>query len=214
MKKAAVGFRVHSGWSAVVAVCVEAGAPAVLHRERVHLVEEFTYRLRQPYHTAKKMPLAQAREFVSRVQATARDMAYGAIGKLRLDLEQRGYKLGSAALLLASGRPLPELERILASHAMIHTADGELFREALTRASVRCGLQVMSVKEKELAEEAAQSFGLTEVAVLKRITELGRQLRAPWSQDEKYSALGAWLALSDGIGCRKRTQTGKRGKAI
>ncbi len=211
MKKAAVGFRVHSGWSAVVAVCVEDGAPTVLHRERVHLVEEFTYRFRQPYHTAKKMSLAEARDFVSRVQATARDMAYGTIGKLRLDLERRGYKLGSGALLLASGRPLPELAKILASHAMIHTADGELFREALTRASVRCGLQVLSVKEKELAEEAAQSFGLGEAAVLKRITELGRPLGAPWSQDEKYAALGAWLALSDGRGCRKRTQTGKCG---
>jgi hypothetical protein len=138
-------------------------------------------------------------------------MAYGAIGKLGLDLEQRGYKLSSGALLLASGRPLPEFEKILASHAMIHTADGELFREALTRASVRCGLQVLSVKEKELTGEAAHSFGLTEVAVLKRITELGRPLRAPWAQDEKYAALGAWLALSAGSGCRKRTQTGKCG---
>ena len=34
MKQAAVGFRVHSGWSAAVVVCLEKGAPAVLRRQR------------------------------------------------------------------------------------------------------------------------------------------------------------------------------------
>jgi hypothetical protein len=211
MRKATVGFRVHSGWSAVVAVSLEDGSPAVLHRERAHLVEKFTYRFRQPYHTAEKMSLADAHEFVSKAQKTAKDMAYRAIGKLQSDLGDRGYKLTTGALLLASGRPLPELEKILASHAMIHTADGELFREALTRASIRCGLQLVCVKEKELAGEAAQSLGLTEAVVQKRIAELGRPLGPPWSQDEKYAALAAWLAFSDGSSAAHRTQTGGHG---
>ena len=38
MKQAAVGFRVHSGWSALVTVSLENGSPTVLSRERVHLV--------------------------------------------------------------------------------------------------------------------------------------------------------------------------------
>ncbi len=42
MKTAAVGFRAHSGWSAVVAVCLEKGAPVLLHRHRAQLVETFT----------------------------------------------------------------------------------------------------------------------------------------------------------------------------
>jgi len=53
-------FRVHSGWAAAVAVCVNKGAPVVLARQRVHLVETFTYEFRQPYHTAEKMLLGQA----------------------------------------------------------------------------------------------------------------------------------------------------------
>ena len=57
MKQATVGFRTHSGWAAMVAVSVEKGAPHVLARERVHLVETFTYRFRQPYHTAAKLPI-------------------------------------------------------------------------------------------------------------------------------------------------------------
>jgi len=41
MKQAAVGFRVHSGWSALVTVSLENDVPRVVSRERVHLVETF-----------------------------------------------------------------------------------------------------------------------------------------------------------------------------
>ncbi|HUN62242.1 MAG TPA: hypothetical protein VMU53_09635 [Candidatus Sulfotelmatobacter sp.] len=201
MKNASVGFRVHSGWSAMAAVCLEKGGPKVLHRERIHLVEEFTYRLRQPYHTAEKMPLVEARKFIGQAQATAKAMAERSIRSLQKQLKQLNYDLHCAALLLASGKPLPELEMILASHAMIHTADGELFREALTRASVRCGLQVVSLKEKEVAAEAGQVLGLAEAAVSKRVAEMGRELGAPWGQDEKLAALAAWLALAGDDKC-------------
>jgi hypothetical protein len=201
VKNAAVGFRVHSGWSAMVAVCLENGGPKVLHRERIHLVKEFTYRLRQPYHTAEKLPLAEAGEFIRKVQTTAKAMGQRSIRKLQAELQRSDYALNCAALLLASGKALPDLEKILASHAMIHTADGELFREALTRASVRCGLQVVSLKEKEVAAETGQVLGLAEAAVSKRVAEMGKELGAPWSQDEKLSALAAWLALAGDKKC-------------
>lgn len=201
MKNAAVGFRVHSGWSAMVAVCLEEGVPKVVHRERIHLVEEFTYRFRQPYHTAERLSLVEAREFIRRAQTTAKGMAHRSIRGLQKQLKRDGYGLNCAALLLASGKALPELEKILASHAMIHTADGELFRAALTRASVRCGLQVVSLKEKSVVAEAGQVLGLAEAAVSKRVAEMGRELGAPWSQDEKLAALAAWLALAGDKKC-------------
>src|SRR5271169_1014949 len=160
MKQAAIGFRVHSGWSAVVTVCLEKGAPVVLQRKRPELVEKFTYTFRQPYHTAARMELAEARRFILQVRAKARERAFSAIHGLKAELEELGYQLNRGALLLASGRPLPELEKILASHALIHTADGELFRESLLHASERCGLAVMSIKERELLEQAASAFRL------------------------------------------------------
>jgi hypothetical protein len=197
MKNAAIGFRVHSGWAAVVAVCVEKGAPAVLAKQRVHLVETFTYEFRQPYHTAEKMLLGQAREFIARMQAEARRLAYGAIRELASRTQEQGAKLTRSGLLLASGRPLPVLEKILASHALIHTADGELFREALLHASARCGLKEFTIKEKELLNRAGQVLRAKPNDLLRRVTELGREFGAPWSQDEKFATLAAWLALRD-----------------
>jgi hypothetical protein len=195
MKKAAVGFRVHSGWTALVAVSIEKGLPVVLSRQRVQLVETFSYRFRQPYHTGERMGPAEAGKFIEQVRAEAESLAYHSLHQVRADLETQGYSLDRGALLLASGRPLPELEKILASHALIHTADGELFREAIRNASGRCGLQVISTRERELLERCSESFSLATKNILNRVTQLGKPFGAPWSQDEKFATLVAWLAL-------------------
>ncbi len=203
MKEAALGFRVHSGWAALVAVCVDKGAPCVLARERVHLVETFTYEFRQPYHTAKKMLLGQAHEFVERARDQARRLAHGAIRGLQSSLQKQGIALKSCGVLLASGKPIPELDKILASHALIHTADGELFRDALSSAAKRCGLETVGIKEKELLESAKQALRVEPATLLRRLTELGKPFGSPWSQDEKFATLAAWLALQ---GASKRLQ--------
>jgi hypothetical protein len=195
MKQAALGFRVHSGWAALVAVAVEDGAPYVLARARPHLVKAFTYQFRQPYHTAAELPRDEASEFISRVRKEARDLAYRAIHEIQADMQKQGFKLSRAALLLASGKRLPALDKILASHALIHTADGELFREALLHANTRCGLSTISVKERELLDQAAETLRLRPDALLRRVTELGRPHGSPWSQDEKFATIIAWLGL-------------------
>jgi hypothetical protein len=197
VKEAAVGFRVHSGWAAMVAVTIENAGPSVVAKKRPHLVETFTYAFRQPYHTAQKMALGEAREFVKRVQNEARSLAYRAIRGLQSDSQEQGIQLTSAGLLFASGRLLPTLEKILASHALIHTADGELFREAILHACARCGLRTAGIKEKELLEHAKSVLRLKPAALVRRVSELGKPFGSPWSQDEKFAALAAWLALAE-----------------
>ena len=194
-KQAAVGFRVHSGWAAAVAVSLEKGEPVVLGRRRVQLVDTFTYEFRQPYHTAEKMLLGQAREFLVRMQDEARRLAYGEVKELATRTEEQGVKLTRCALLLASGRTLPALEKILASHPLIHTADGEHFREAVVHASGRCGLRDFRIKEKELLERAEAVLRVKSAALMRRVTEMGKPHGAPWSQDEKFATLAAWVAL-------------------
>ena len=195
-REAAVGFRVHSGWAAVVVVWLEKGAPVVLERKRAHLVKTFSYTFRQPYHTAEKMPLAEAQKFVAQVQTEARELAYRVVHEMQSSLDNLKIKLTRGSLLLASGRPLPDLEKILASHALIHTADGELFREAIVHGCTRCGLKMESVKERALLEGAGAAFHLKTAELMRRVTELGKPFGSPWSQDEKFATLAAWLSLA------------------
>jgi hypothetical protein len=197
MKQAAVGFRVHSGWSALVTVSLENGAPTVLSRERVHLVETFSYRFRQPYHTAEKMPLEKARAFVAGVLSGAKQLATQALRSTQAELGRQGFQVERCALLLASGRTLPSLDRILLSHALIHTADGELFRDALRHSSADCGLEMVCIKERELLDRGVKTLRAKREKLLRRLTELGSDFGSPWTQDEKYAALAAWLVLVD-----------------
>ena len=195
MKKAAIGFRVHSGWTALVAVSFEEGVPTVLSRQRLQLVETFSFKFRQPFHTAEKMRFKDASKFISGVRTAAEHIAYRSLHAIQLDLKKLGYQLDRVAVLLASGKRLPELEKILRSHALIHTADGELFREVLRRASTRCGLQITCIKERALLEQCTEAFSLKVPELLRRVTELGRSFGSPWSQDEKFATLAAWLVV-------------------
>jgi hypothetical protein len=197
MKQAAVGFRVHSGWSALVTLSLESGAPVVLGCERVHLVKTFNYKFRQPYHTAERMPIDKAGAFVDGARSEAKELATRALCSTRAELQKQGYELTRCALLLASGRTLPGLEGILKSHALIHTADGELFREALRCSSADCGLEMACIRERELLEHGVKTRRTRRDKLLRRLTELGSAFGSPWTQDEKYAALAAWLVLAD-----------------
>ena len=197
MKQAAVGFRVHSGWSALVTVSLENDAPRVVSRERVHLVDTFIYKFRQPYHTAGRMPLEKARAFVEGSLSEAKRLAGSALRSTQKELGKQGYELARGALLLASGKALPGLESILLSHALIHTADGEHFREALRHACADCGVEIACIRDRELLERGVKSLGMKREKLLRRLTELGGGFGSPWTQDEKYAALAAWLVLAE-----------------
>lgn len=196
MKQAAVGFRAHSGWTALVALTVTKGSPAILVRERVHLVESFTYRFRQPYHTAKNMPQKEAPEFISKLQAEAGALAFKAIQQTQAQLQAQGYELNRCGLLLASGRTLPDLAHILASHSLMHAADGEFFRGAILDAADRCSLEATTIKERDVLDSASKALRLKPAQLMRRIADLGRVLGPPWSQDEKLASLAAWTALA------------------
>ena len=196
MKSAAVGFRVHSGWTSLVVVALEKGKPIVLARRRPRLVQTFSYTFRQPYHTAEKMNLEEAEAFLEKLRDETRLLAVEALKAARSDVAQQGYRVTRAALLTASGRPLPELAKILAAHTLIHTADGEFFREAISQACTTHRLTLGSVKERELMRVACSQLRSRSASLTRFVTELGKPLGAPWSQDEKFAALAAWLELA------------------
>lgn len=194
--EAALGFRSHSGWAVLVAVAGSTQEPAVILRRRITLSRRTP---RQPFHAAEGRPHAAAAALVRRATDEARGLAARAVEEAVAELRTQGHEAVAGAVLLAAGRPLPELRAILASHALIHAAEGELFRDVLRQASEGCGLRVMGVRERDLEAEARQSLGRSGPDLQRRLAEWGRVMGSPWTQDEKRAALAAWLALDDSL---------------
>jgi hypothetical protein len=192
---AALGFRAHSGWAALVALAGTLRLPAVLVRRRIELVDPAASGARQPFHEAEGKKLPKAREIIRRCSSDANRLARKAFREVVAELGKNGHRVAGCGLLLASGRPLPALEAILASHALIHTADGELFRDALAGASEDSGVPVTRIREKELLPRVTADLRISADGLQLAIRELGRSLGPPWTQDEKYAALAGWLAL-------------------
>jgi hypothetical protein len=199
-KRAAVGFRAHSGWAALVAVAGPLDAPVVVDRRRLELANPDVPGSAQPYHAAEGRRFAQAEQIVRRCADGARTLARQGLKGAVEDLRRMGQKPVASGLLLASGRPLPELAKVLASHALIHTADGELYRDALTDAAAHCRLPLLRVREREAMARAVQVLKVPEPVLARRLGEMGRPMGPPWRQDEKLAALIAWLALADATG--------------
>jgi len=192
----ALGFRVHSGWAAAVAMGGSVEAPTIIQRWRLELVDRAIPGAVQPYHAAAEMPLHEAEDFLRSCAETTRSLAHTAVQHVVGALSETRYQLSGACILMGSGRPSPQLAATLASHALIHTAEGEFFRDAVKRACESCGLAVSCIKERELLHEASTALGIPVRELTHRISSLGRSLGPPWRQDQKLSALAGWLVLS------------------
>jgi hypothetical protein len=203
MTRAALGLRTHSGWAALVAVTVSRAQLEIVERRRVELGDPAVAGPKQPYHEAEGRPLAEARRIVGAYAREARSRAEDALRSVIGDLHLRGVEVSDCALLTASGRPLPDLKRILASHALIHSADGELFREALLEAALSQRLRTTRIAEKTLLSEASDALGTPPGQLQRAVAEAGKTLGPPWTQDQKLAALAAWLCLSGPSGPKR-----------
>ncbi len=193
---AALGFRAHSGWAALVVVAGPPRSPAVIDRRRIQLVDPGIPGSKQPYHAAQNLDLKKAEEVVRRSTKQARRLARRALRAVMDDLREKGHDLVGCGILLGSGRPATTLAATLASHALIHTAEGELFRGALTHASEHHDLPVTGVRERELYARAAAELRVPADKLRNRVSEMGRAIGPPWTQDEKHATLVGWLALT------------------
>jgi hypothetical protein len=172
-------------------------SPQVIDRRKIILADPKIPGAKQPYHFAEPMPLARAKVYVRRTIGRTKSLARQEVRATLDDLRQRGHAVVAGGLLLGSGRPVPALPAILASHPMIHTAEGELFRDALQDACQRFRLPVIGVKEREVFERGASELRIPAAKLQLRLNELGRALGPPWTQDEKLATLAAWLALAE-----------------
>src|SRR5207253_8465414 len=114
------------------------------------------------YHFAENLELPEAEKFLGSCFATSKRLALAAVRDVVGELRGRQYRVVGSAVLLASGRPLPPLSKILASHALIHAAEGEFFREAFAKACKSLDLSVTGFRERDLDECVQTTFGKQE----------------------------------------------------
>jgi hypothetical protein len=196
MKPSAIGVRVHSGWGAVVVVSGAPAAEEVIERRRVEITDPEMAGAIQPYHFVESMPIKPAEQHIAECAAASGKLAVAALRDLIEKLEQRDYRVTGSCILLSSGRPLPALEKILASHAMIHSAEGEFFRQVFRQAFTILNIPVMGIGERQLEQQAQLKFGKAVTKLHERIAGMGRSLGPPWTTDQKTAALGAFIALA------------------
>lgn len=197
MKRAAIGVRMHSGWGALVAVSNSAGTVEVVERRRVPITIPGAPGANQPYHFVESFELPEAEKFLADCFTTSRGLASAAVRDVVEELRGRQYDVAGAAILLASGRPLPPLAKILASHALIHAAEGDFFREAFSNACESLDLFVTGFRERDLDECVQTTFGKAATRMGEQISILGRSLGPPWTTDQKTAALAALVVLAN-----------------
>jgi hypothetical protein len=189
---AALGLRAHSGWAAMVAV----SGGSVILRRRIDITGSGPA-AKQPYHAAEEMSLPQAEAFLKRTERVAVEMATVAVKEAVATLAVQSYRVAGAAVLLGSGKPLPDVAKILAAHPLIHTAEGVFFREVLRRACERCGLAVTGIKEREVLDHCAEALGIPIVDLQTRLSVMGKKMGPPWTRDEKLSTAAALVIRED-----------------
>jgi hypothetical protein len=187
----AIGIRPHTGWAVAVVVGGTARAPQVLHRERVELVPDGVERF--AYHLVQDWPLAEAAASVEATQLAVEATA----AEVLADLCNRARGLGRLAGIGLVGEPhdVPELERVLASHTLLHTAEGELFFGSLVDAAAQQRVGVTLVPPKATLDSAAHALGTDPERFTKRLADLRAELGAPWQADHKAATAAALVAL-------------------
>ena len=191
MNRAAFGIRVHSGWAVLVCVSGDPAAPEIVDRRRIVIIDSMMQGAKQPYHFAENLGLEEAERHLQKCAAVSQRLAVQAIREMLDGVTARKYHVLGCAILLASGRALPSLQKILASHALIHTAEGEFFRKVVREACESCHIPVMGIRERELDERANATFRRAAAGVRQHIAALGKIVGSPWTQDEKTAALAA-----------------------
>jgi hypothetical protein len=197
MKHAAIGIRMHSGWGVLVAVCGIGDSVEVIDRRRIVTTDPRTPGANQPYHYAARLALAESERFLADAAIVSEHLASTAIGEVVRELRTRDCHTVGCTVLLASGRPLPSLEKILGSHPLIHTAEGEFFRDAVKKACDALKIPITAIREREVDQRAEAAFGNRANLVQRTIAALGTSIGPPWTRDHKTAALAAATLLAD-----------------
>lgn len=189
MAKVALGLRVRTGKTAVVAVRGPAAAPAVIAKTIIQVA--FTFEEGAVFHAAQEMPTAQARAHVESAERRFKKLAQE---KLAAFVEDLGADVAAVRLAAPEATPLPALEKIVKAHPLVHAAEIELYRRVFFAACEEIDAPVKRVDDA--ATKVAVVLGWKPAKVAAHLAAMGKASGRPWAAEQKEAALAAWLALA------------------
>ena len=147
--------------------------------------------LREPYHAAVGLPLAESRALINAVEEAAASAAATAIRGL-------AASLGPIACVGVVGGDRPvstDLERILTKHALLHASERDLYERAIIEGATRVGLPVTTLpaKGKGTVDHAS---GLLGADLTPSLAAAGKAAGSPWQKDHREATAAALLALA------------------
>ena len=161
----ALGISPHTGWAACVVVGGSPAKPEIVEKRRIEILGDAE---RFCFHRAAEMKRSEVERWLASVRKQALSNAKRALAPL-----VKSGVVGCA--LVAKSTKVGPLDEILASHAMLHTAEGCFFRDVL-RAAVP--VPVTLVAPASLDADS-----------------VGKISKPPWGKDQKLAALAAWSLL-------------------
>jgi hypothetical protein len=174
-----------------------AAAPELLARSRVLLIDEHDPESKQPYHAVEFLCVEEATGRLDGYMAVATRLAHDAIRAQSEQGKGRDIVIRSVGIVDSSSRKQVSLPSILASHALIHAADGDHFRNALFVAAEQCRLPVCRIPARTLEAHAGKCLRRPVHRILETVEKLGLGQGPPWGADQKKAALLAWTLLAD-----------------
>jgi NADH dehydrogenase/NADH:ubiquinone oxidoreductase subunit G len=193
----AFGWSVHTGWAVLVAVSGPPAAPAVVDRRRIEMMpHRDAKRPRFVYHAAQKLKRDAAERLVRDSAQMSWTNAKAALKAAVDELGAQGREVVASGIIVGNKRLTAPLEAILDSHALIHAAEGQLFRDAIRRASESLALPVTEIAAREIDTRAAEALRLSQAALAARVARIGAAAGRPWAKDHRQACLAALVALS------------------
>jgi hypothetical protein len=186
----ALGCAAHSGWAAVVGCGHEEGRPRILLRERVEMMDPRDPASKQPYHAVESLSLNEAARLLAGWTAAAERMAAEGLRGMIQRLAARDTRCVGVGILESSGRKGESLARIVASHSLIHTADGDHYRDALARAAKQMGLPVVRLPARDLEARTAEAWARPGASI-RKARRFSRGSCSTLREPERASARGA-----------------------
>ena len=193
---AALGFRAHTGWAALVVVVGGVAQPEILFRGRVELGDPAGRVRRNAYQAARGMELAEAAALIEAAERIAAEQATAGLRRTLGDVRDKGAVVRACGVVVGALPGRARLESILASHALAHAAEGQLYQRALLQSAQSRGLDTVAVPKRLIWEEGETALGVARDELRHWIDQLRRELGPPWAQDQKLAALAAWIALA------------------